>query len=166
MDHLKIEQEKLDYFRDAYKHRYEEDLVRLAQEPDTLCPEAAQALKEVMIERKIEVLWGGKEEAKANTATNDQTQDTSPWLINLRWQVVILGATLLLPGVRQQHDFWIDWILTYFLNTVVAAAIAGVTLLFFTKAQSGKFWRNQRIAVALLMVTLVWSGSILNQSRF
>ena len=103
---------------------------------------------------------------ESNPTAAEEHNETASWLVNLRWQVVILGATFLLPAVFRSPDPLVDWIVHYAFNTAISMAIAGLALLFFTKSQSGKFWRNQRIAIAILMAGLFWSGYVANPSRY
>ena len=157
----------LDHFRDVYKHQSKEELTWRSENKGTLCPEALQALEEVMGGKEVDVHLPNirEKESQQKSQGPDARLEVPTWLLNLRWQVTILGATFFMPNRRKDADLF-DWVITYALNTAVAAVVAGVALLFFTTSQAGKFWRNQRIAVLVVMAALIWSDYMVNPYRY
>ena len=106
-----------------------------------------------------------EKESQQESRGSDHRPEVPTWLLNLRWQVVILSATFFIPNVRKDADLF-NWVIAYPLNTAVAAVVAGVVLLFFTTSQAGKFWRNQRIAVMILMAATMWSDYMVNPYQY
>jgi hypothetical protein len=87
----------------------------------------------------------------------EQSSDANaPLLVNLRWQVVILGLNYMMPMTIARHlDPVMQGFVNFLMSTVIGGVGAGLIYLFFTVSSKGNFLRNQRWISIVITIGII-----------